>query len=280
MKSTKYKAVAIGDVLIDEGLLTARQLNYALAEQKEEAQQSQGYLLGEILIRWGLITEENLVDALNQQFFLNQGYRFGYKVHRSVSSKSKRCIDIVGALIGLTITLILYPFIALAIYLEDRGPVLFSQPRVGLRGKQFTIYKFRSMVPDADRKKVALIGEEYKFFNLEADKRVTRVGNFLRKTQLDEFPQFWNVLKGEMSLVGTRPPTLDEVKNYAHEEWQRLAIRPGVTGLWQLSGQRRRKDFASILALDMKYQSEWNLWYDMHLVLKTIRHIFKKGEMK
>jgi lipopolysaccharide/colanic/teichoic acid biosynthesis glycosyltransferase len=280
MKSTKYKSVAIGDVLIDEGLITSRQLNYALEEQKEEAQQARGYLLGEILLRWGLITEENLVDALNQQFFLNQGYRFGYKVHRSVRSKSKRCIDIVGALIGLTVTLILYPFIALAIYLEDRGPVLFSQPRVGLRGKQFIIYKFRSMVPDADRKKVALIGEDYKFFNLEADKRVTRVGNFLRKTHLDEFPQFWNVLKGEMSLVGTRPPTLDEVKNYAHEEWQRLAIRPGVTGLWQLSGQRRRKDFVSILALDMKYQSEWSPWYDITLVFKTIKHIFKKGEMK
>jgi lipopolysaccharide/colanic/teichoic acid biosynthesis glycosyltransferase len=278
MKSAKYKSVAIGDVLIDEGLITARQLNYALEEQKEEAQQARGYLLGEIFIRWGLITEENLVDALNQQFFLNQGYRFGYKVHRSVSSKSKRCIDIVGALLGLTITLILYPFIALAIYLEDRGPVLFSQPRVGLRGKQFTIFKFRSMVPDADRKKVALVGEDYKFFNLEADKRVTRIGNFLRKTHLDEFPQFWNVLKGEMSLVGTRPPTLDEVKNYAHEEWQRLAIRPGVTGLWQLSGQRRRKDFVSILALDMKYQVEWSPWYDLTLVFKTIKHIFKKGK--
>jgi lipopolysaccharide/colanic/teichoic acid biosynthesis glycosyltransferase len=267
------KAATVGDVLIREKLITTRQLHYALEEQKEEAQQSQRYLLGEIFIRWGLITEAELIHALNQQYFLNEGHRFGTQIHRSVKSKSKRTLDMVGAIFGLTIAFFLLPFIALAIYLEDRGPIFFSQPRMGLRGKQFTIFKFRSMVPDAERKKVALTGEDYKFFNLEADKRVTRVGNFLRKTHLDELPQFWNVLKGEMSLVGTRPPTLDEVKNYAHEEWQRLAIRPGVTGLWQLSGQRRRKDFASILALDMQYQSEWNLWYDVNLVLKTMKHV-------
>jgi lipopolysaccharide/colanic/teichoic acid biosynthesis glycosyltransferase len=267
------KAVTVGDVLIREQLVTTRQLNYALEEQKEEARRAQRYLLGEIFIRWGLITEAELINALNQQYFLNEGHRFGTQIHRSVKSKSKRALDIVGAIFGLTITLFLFPFIALAIYLEDRGPIFFSQPRMGLRGKQFTIFKFRSMVPDAERKKVGLTGGDYKFFSLEVDQRVTRVGAFLRKTSLDEFPQFWNVLKGEMSLVGTRPPTLDEVKNYAHEEWQRLAIRPGVTGLWQLSGQRRRKNFASILALDMQYQSEWNLWYDVNLVLKTMKHV-------
>ncbi len=267
------RTVTVGDVLIREKLVTTRQLNYALEEQEEEAQRAQRYLLGEIFVRWGLITEAELINALNQQYFLNEGHRFGTQIHHSVKSKSKRALDIVGAIFGLTITLFLFPFIALAIYREDRGPIFFSQPRMGLRGKQFTIFKFRSMVPDAERKKVELTGGDYKFFNLEADKRVTQVGAFLRKTSLDEFPQFWNVLKGEMSLVGTRPPTLDEVKNYAHEEWQRLAIRPGVTGLWQLSGQRRRKSFASILALDMQYQSEWNLWYDVNLVLKTMKHV-------
>ena len=267
------KVVTLGDVLLRENLITTRQLNYALEEQKEEAQRSQRYLLGEIFIRWGLITEVELINALNQQYFLNEGHRFGTQIHRSVKSNSKRTLDIMVAIFGLAITLFLLPFIALAIYLEDRGPIFFSQPRMGLRGKQFTIFKFRSMVPDAERKKVELTREDYKFFNLEADKRITRVGDFLRKTHLDEFPQFWNVLKGEMSLVGTRPPTLDEAKNYAHEEWQRLAIKPGVTGLWQLSAQRRRKDFASILALDMQYQLEWNLWYDVSLVLKTIKHV-------
>ncbi len=271
------KAVTVGDVLIREKLITTRQLDYALEEQEEEAQRAQRYLLGEIFIRWGLITEAELIRALNQQYFLNEGHRFGTQIHRSVQSKSKRTLDVLGAIFGLTITLFLLPFIALAIYLEDRGPIFFSQPRMGLRGKQFTIFKFRSMVPDAERKKVAS-AENYKFFNLEADKRVTRVGNFLRKTHLDEFPQFWNVLKGEMSLVGTRPPTLDEVKNYAQEEWLRLAIRPGITGLWQLSGQRRRKDFASILALDMQYQSEWNIWYDVNLVLKTVKHVLFSGK--
>jgi lipopolysaccharide/colanic/teichoic acid biosynthesis glycosyltransferase len=267
------KAVTVGDVLICEKLVTTRQLFYALEEQKEEAQRSQRYLLGEIFIRWGLLTEAELINALNQQYFLNEGHRFGTQIHRSVKSKSKRTLDIVGAILGLTITLFLLPFVALAIYLEDRGPIFFSQPRMGLRGKQFTIFKFRSMVFNAERQKVGPGGSDYKLFNLEEDRRVTRVGTFLRKTSLDEFPQFWNVLKAEMSLVGTRPPTLDEVKNYAHEEWLRLSVRPGMTGLWQLSHQRRRKDFASILALDMQYQSEWNLWYDVNLALKTIKHI-------
>jgi lipopolysaccharide/colanic/teichoic acid biosynthesis glycosyltransferase len=267
------KAITVGDVLIREKLVTTRQLSYALEEQEEEAQRAQRYLLGEIFVRWGLITEAELIYALTQQYFLNEGHRFGTQIHRSVHSKSKRALDMAGAIFGLTITLFLLPFIALAIFLEDRGPIFFSQPRMGLRGKQFAIFKFRSMVPDAERRKVALSGENSKFFNLEADKRVTRVGHFLRKTHLDEFPQFWNVLKGEMSLVGTRPPTLDEVKNYAQEEWLRLSVRPGMTGLWQLSGQRRRKDFASILALDMQYQSEWNLWYDVNLVLKTMKHV-------
>jgi lipopolysaccharide/colanic/teichoic acid biosynthesis glycosyltransferase len=266
------KAVTVGDVLIDEQLITTRQLNYALEEQQEEAQHAQKYLLGEIFIRWGLITQAELIHALNQQYFLNEGHRFGTQIHRSVKSKSKRAIDIVGAIFGLTITLFLLPFIALAIYLEDRGPIFFSQPRMGLRGKQFTIFKFRSMVLNAERKKVTS-SSNYKLFDLEEDQRVTRLGAFLRKTSLDEFPQFWNVLKGEMSLVGTRPPTLDEVKNYAEEEWLRLSVRPGLTGLWQLSYQRRRKDFASILALDMQYQSEWNLWCDVNLVLKTIKHV-------
>jgi lipopolysaccharide/colanic/teichoic acid biosynthesis glycosyltransferase len=267
------KAVTVGDVLIREKLVTTRQLFYALEEQKEEAQRSQRYLLGEIFIRWGLLTEAELINALNQQYFLNEGHRFGTQIHRSVKSKSKRTLDIVGAILGLTITLFLLPFVALAIYLEDRGPIFFSQPRMGLRGKQFTIFKFRSMVLNAERQKIGPGGSDYKLFNLEEDRRVTRVGAFLRKTSLDEFPQFWNVLKAEMSLVGTRPPTLDEVKNYAHEEWLRLSVRPGMTGLWQLSHQRRRKDFASILALDMQYQSEWNLWYDVNLALKTIKHI-------
>ncbi len=268
------KSVTLGSVLTREGLITVRQLDYALAEQQEEAAQAQGFLLGEIFIRWGLLTEAELVDALNQQYFLNEGHRFGEQIHRSIHSKSKRTLDVVIASFGLIMAFLLTPFIACAIYLEDRGPIFFSQPRVGLRGKQFTIFKFRSMVPDAERKKAALMGSNYKFFNLEEDKRITRVGAFLRKTHLDEFPQFWNVLKGEMSLVGTRPPTLDEVKNYAHEEWQRLAIKPGVTGLWQLSPKRRRKDFASILALDMQYQSEWNLWYDISLILKSLKHVF------
>ncbi|MBC8122326.1 MAG: sugar transferase [Gemmatimonadaceae bacterium] len=210
------------------------------------------------------------MSALKTQFELNETTRFEEEMHPSVRSFPKRALDLTGAVVGLTFTTCILPFIAAAIYLEDRGPIFFSQPRVGLRGKQFMIWKFRSMVPDSDRRKLAVAGYSYAFFNVRKDARVTRVGNFLRKTSLDEFPQFWNVLKGEMSLVGTRPPTLDEVKHYSAEQWKRLLVRPGITGLWQASGKRHLKEFEAVFALDMEYQEHWSFGYDIGLILKTL----------
>jgi len=272
--------VILGEILQQQGLVTAYQLECALEEQQEEAKLGNWFLMGEILVRWGLITHEELMAALRQQHTLNEGKRFGEQLHPSTHHPIKRALDLLGAGVGLTLTLVALPWIALAIYLEDRGPIFFSQPRVGLRGKQFTIWKFRSMVPDADRRKLATVGYSYKFFDLQQDNRITRVGAILRKTQLDEFPQFWNVLKGEMSLVGTRPPTLDEVKNYSPEDWQRLAVKPGLTGLWQVSGQRRSKDFSAILALDLEYQRDWHPLYDLNLVLQTVwKILFKRGSL-
>jgi lipopolysaccharide/colanic/teichoic acid biosynthesis glycosyltransferase len=272
MTTTKLSTSAktLGDILIQKGLLTPEQLAYALQEQKEDAAYGNWYLLGEVLVRWGLITHEELMVALDEQYASNESLRFQMALHPSVSHPVKRGLDLLGAAIGLGLTLLLLPVIALAIYLEDHGPIFFSQYRVGLRGKQFKIWKFRSMVPDADRRKLAVAGYSYKFFDLQQDNRITLVGKVLRKTQLDEFPQFWNVLKGEMSLVGTRPPTLDEVKHYSAEDWQRMAVKPGLTGLWQVSGQRRSKDFAAILALDLAYQKAWHPLYDLGVILQTI----------
>jgi len=273
-------ALALGDVLQSQGLLTPYQLECALEVQQEEATAGNWFLLGEILVRWGLITQDELMTALNSQTAKNETQRFVAQIHPSVTNPIKRGLDLLGAVVGLSLTLVLLPWIALAIYLEDRGPIFFSQYRVGLRGKQFKIWKFRSMVPDADRRKLAVVGYSYKFFDLQQDIRVTRVGSILRKTQLDEFPQFWNVLRGEMSLVGTRPPTLDEVKNYGRADWQRLAVKPGLTGLWQVSGQRRSKDFASILDLDLQYQREWHPLYDLGVIVKTIISIlFRRKEL-
>lgn len=153
------------------------------------------------------------------------------QIHPSVNSQLKRLLDIVGSLAGLAILGVLFIPITIAIQLDNPGPIFYSQIRCGLYGRTFRIWKFRSMVVDADQLK-HLVDNQAKgnIFKNRNDPRITRVGKFLRKTSLDEFPQFWNVLKGDMSLVGTRPPTLDEVMKYERHHFQRLLVKPGITG--------------------------------------------------
>ncbi len=196
------------------------------------------------------------------------------KVHDSVFSKTKRVIDIAGALVGITITAIVTIPIAIAMQLESPGPIFYSQIRCGLRGKYFRIWKFRSMVVGAERQK-HLVKNQAKgqIFKNENDPRITRIGKFLRRTSLDEFPQFWNVLKGEMSLVGTRPPTPDEVEKYESHHYQRLKVRPGITGEWQVKGRSRVNNFEDIVRMDIDYQHKWSLLYDLYLILKTIEAV-------
>ncbi len=197
--------------------------------------------------------------------------------HPSASSWFKRLIDLVGSLIGLMLLAILFVPIAIAIKLDSRGPILYSQKRYGLLGKPFQVYKFRSMVQNADDLK-AQIRNEAKglIFKNQNDPRITRVGRFLRKTSLDEFPQFWNVLKGEMSLVGTRPPPADEVMQYQEHHWQRLMVKPGITGEWQVNGRSLVKDFEDIVHLDLRYQAQWHPFYDLVLILKTVQVLITK----
>lgn len=199
------------------------------------------------------------------------------QVHRSVYSRAKRCLDIIGALIGLSITGILFIPLAIAIYYDNPGPILYSQIRCGVRGKTFRIWKFRSMVQDADRLK-HLVSNEARglIFKNRHDPRITRVGRFIRRTSLDEFPQFWNVLKGDMSLVGTRPPTVDEVIQYKRKHWERLKVKPGITGEWQVKGRSSVKDFEDIVALDLAYQKNWSFFYDLQLIFKTVWVVFHK----
>lgn len=146
-----------------------------------------------------------------------------------------------------------------------------------LQGHTFRIWKFRSMVVEADRLK-HLVNNQAKgnIFKNRNDPRVTRVGKFLRKTSLDEFPQFWNVLKGEMSLVGTRPPTVDEVMQYDRHHFQRLLVKPGITGEWQANGRSHIEDFEEIVKMDLAYQRKWSVAYDLRLVFKTIAAVFNK----
>lgn len=185
----------------------------------------------------------------------------------------KRIMDITGALIGLIILLILLPIIALGIKMESRGPIFFRQERVGESGRSFRIWKFRSMRMNADSDKANLASQNKMkgaFFKIENDPRVTPFGKFLRMTSLDETPQFWNVLKGEMSLVGTRPPTLDEVAQYENWHRRRISIKPGMTGLWQVSGRSQIDDFDEVVTLDLQYIDNWCLGLDIRILFKTI----------
>lgn len=198
-------------------------------------------------------------------------------LHPSVNSKVKRLIDIFGALIGLVIVGLLYIPIAVAIQLDNPGPVLYSQIRCGLHGQTFRIWKFRSMIVEADQLK-HLVNNQAKgnIFKNRHDPRITKVGKFLRKTSLDEFPQFWNVLKGDMSLVGTRPPTVDEVMKYKRHHFERLLVKPGITGEWQANGRSQVEDFEEIVRMDVTYQKKWSVGYDLLLIFKTIAAVFNK----
>jgi len=266
----KQRHYFLGHILLEAGLVNADQLQCALYEQEEEAKKGKHVLLGKILVSWGLITQVELDESIEKLSRRNELIRFGTAQHKSVISRGKRFLDIVGALVGLGLTALVLPLVALAIYCEDRGPVFFKQKRVGLRGYQFTIWKFRSMVLDADTLKLSVKSENKLFFSPKDDPRITRVGRILRKTMLDEFPQFWNVLMGDMSLVGTRPPTLDEVRHYEPHHYRRLSVKPGLTGLWQASGDRHAKDFGDVLALDLEYQKRWSLSFDVMILFKTV----------
>ena len=191
--------------------------------------------------------------------------------HPATYSLLKRLIDIVGSLVGLLALAILFLPVAIAIKLDSPGPIFFTQKRYGLYGAPFKIYKFRSMIDNAEALKNRIPNQATgAIFKNKKDPRITRVGNFLRTTSLDEFPQFWNVLLGEMSLVGTRPPNHDEVIRYNDVHWQRLNIKPGITGEWQVNGRSQVTDFEEIVQHDLSYQKKWSIWYDLVIIFKTI----------
>ena len=198
----------------------------------------------------------------------------------------------MGGFLGCLMTGILFLFVAPAIYISSPGPIFFSQERVGKNGKKFKMYKFRSMYMDAEARKAELMKQnklgDGKMFKMDFDPRVignrvlpdgthkTGIGEFIRKTSIDEFPQFFNVLKGDMSIVGTRPPLPGEVSLYELHHRARLAIKPGITGLWQVSGRSDITDFEEVVDLDKQYINSWNIEMDIKILLKTVLVVFKR----
>ena len=208
----------------------------------------------------------------------------------------KRTLDILGGLVGCLITGILTLIIGPMIYIKSPGPIFFKQTRVGKNGKKFQMYKFRSMYLDAEERKAELMAQNRVqgglMFKLEYDPRIIGsekrpdgtikkgIGNFIRDYSLDEFPQFLNVLKGDLSLVGTRPPTVDEWEQYELHHHARLAIKPGITGMWQVSGRSNITDFEEVVELDKKYIREWSMGLDFRILLQTVKVVLgKDGSM-
>ena len=204
----------------------------------------------------------------------------------------KRAMDIVGGLVGCLITVVLTLILGPMIYIQSPGPIFFAQTRVGKNGKLFKMYKFRSMYPDAEARKAELMAQNRVsgglMFKLDYDPRIIGckklpdgtvkkgIGNFIRDWSLDEFPQFWNVLKGDLSLVGTRPPTVDEWEQYEPHHRARLAGKPGITGMWQVSGRSRITDFEQVVELDKKYIREWSMGLDLRILVKTVGAVLRR----
>lgn len=252
------------------------------------------------LMETGITVHINLVKVTKEdgkrQFVENLGdytvLTTGINYMTEKEAFTKRCMDIIGALIGCVFAIIILIVIGPVIYIASPGPIIFTQTRVGQNGKRFKLYKLRSMYPDAEERKKALLEQnrvkDGMMFKLDFDIRVignrilpsgerkTGIGEFIRRTSLDEFPQFFNVLKGDMSLVGTRPPTVDEWDKYDLHHRARLAMKPGITGMWQVSGRSNITNFEEVVKLDTKYIREWNMGLDIKILLKTVLQVLKR----
>ena len=192
----------------------------------------------------------------------------------------KRCMDLLVSVAAAVALSPLMLITCLAIKLDSPGPVFFKQKRVGQNGRMFEIYKFRSMCQDAEMQRAELEDQnemDGHMFKIKDDPRVTRVGKFIRKTSIDELPQLFNVMRGEMSLVGTRPPTTEEVSGYKRSQWRRISIKPGITGLWQISGRNNITNFDEVVELDLKYIDNWTIWSDIEILFKTVGVLIKRN---
>lgn len=253
------------------------------------------------LTEMGIAVHIELDPAGSESWQIRQVQYVGGKLVQTISMTnvatrdilSKRLMDIAGGIVGCFITLVLTVVLGPLIYIQSPGPIFFTQIRVGKNGKLFKMYKFRSMYLDAEARKEELMqdnrNKDGMMFKLDADPRIIGckilpdgtvkkgLGNFMRDFSLDEFPQFYNVLKGELSMVGTRPPTVDEWEKYHYHHRARLSTKPGITGLWQVSGRSKITDFEKVVELDKKYIREWSMGMDLRILLKTILVVISRN---
>ncbi len=221
------------------------------------------------LVRESRLMPNKLVEQCGKYLVLTTSMKIA--TNRQVFLK--RCMDIAGSLVGLILMVIAFLVFAPFIKLQSPGPIFYAQTRIGKNGRRFKFYKFRTMIVGADDMKKDLMEHNEMqglMFKMEEDPRIFPVGKVMRKFSIDELPQFWNVLKGDMSLVGTRPPTEDEFEQYELHHKARLGIRPGLTGMWQVSGRSDIKDFEEIVALDTQYISNWSLAMDIRILFRTV----------
>lgn len=198
---------------------------------------------------------------------------FAPAVHNDREIILKKTTDFIGGLLGTVLSLPIILITAIPLLIESPGPLIFKQARVGKNGRIFNIYKLRSMYADAEKRKQALMAQnkmDGHMFKMDNDPRITKVGKFIRKYSIDELPQFWNVLKGDMSLIGTRPPTVEEFEQYESHHKRRLSMKPGITGLWQVSGRSNIQDFEEVVKLDCEYIDTWSPALDIKILFKTV----------
>ena len=221
------------------------------------------------LVQFGNSMENRTVHSFGKYTVLTSGMKFASPLQVAI----KRVMDICGSLVGLVLMGIAFIIFAPIIKHQSPGPVFFSQERVGRNGRTFKIYKFRTMYPDAEERKKELMAQNKMnglMFKMDNDPRIIPIGHFLRESSIDELPQFWNILKGDMSLVGTRPPTVDEYKQYSVMHRKRLAMKPGLTGIWQVSGRSDIVDFDKIVTMDAQYIEQWTILMDIKILWKTV----------
>ena len=258
---------------IDEALLSLPNSSREYISGLLKTLQSMGIVAHVTANSLGLSEEAKQVGELGNYRVLT----YGTRIFTPAELFIKRTMDICGALAGLLLTGILSIFVVPAIWLESPGPAIFKQIRVGKNGRKFAIYKFRSMYMDAEERKRELMEKNEMnglMFKIKDDPRITKIGRFIRKTSIDEFPQFFNVLKGDMSLVGTRPPTVDEFEQYEEHHKRRLSLKPGITGMWQVSGRSDIQDFEDVVRMDLEYIDNWSVWLDIKILIQTVFVVF------
>lgn len=299
LKEKKYKPYKVTGVIIYDKLAKSAEIDGipVVADRDEIFEYSRTHVVDEVLlsirvpeeVRRNLTehflemgvtvhiqlspSEQDLPNAYAQQIGGCSVLTTSIKTASTFQIFVKRIMDIIGSLFGLLATGVFLLIFGPIIYMQSPGPVFFSQMRVGKNGRKFRIYKFRSMYMDAEERKKELMKENKMnglMFKMDDDPRIIPIGKFIRKYSIDEFPQFWNVLKGDMSLVGTRPPTVDEYEQYDLHHKVRLSIKPGLTGMWQVSGRSDITDFEEVVALDNKYIREWSIWLDIKILIETL----------